>query len=258
MNKFGPGGAALDDEKSFIRAILADPDDERILMIFADWLEERGDPRGEYLRIRAALAAPPKSRPPRRRELQDRLQALQAIIVPGWLPLLNREGSREKDRLLIIGEKGWWVRSVQDIRQRLAKAGKKKAFFLELIWNPDGESAFKVYVCGDRACVSVFNLDQEESERSLNPAYQGPARATHTFPSEDGEPTDIHCCWTIPREDALLAMEYHFTYFGDENDHYEFAPWVTWEEYPDCPLGRMPNRFRRYKRRAEADDGDGA
>jgi uncharacterized protein (TIGR02996 family) len=36
---------------SFLRWIQADPIDEAKLLIYADWLEERGDPRGEFLRL---------------------------------------------------------------------------------------------------------------------------------------------------------------------------------------------------------------
>jgi uncharacterized protein (TIGR02996 family) len=42
-------------EYAFVRAILAAPHDAAPRLMYADWLEERGDPRGEYLRLRHAL-----------------------------------------------------------------------------------------------------------------------------------------------------------------------------------------------------------
>jgi uncharacterized protein (TIGR02996 family) len=45
------GGYAVDEEAGFIAAMLADPDDRTVLLVYADWLDERGDPRGEYLRV---------------------------------------------------------------------------------------------------------------------------------------------------------------------------------------------------------------
>src|SRR5687768_8789488 len=31
--------------------MLADPDDRTVLLVYADWLDEHSDPRGEYLRM---------------------------------------------------------------------------------------------------------------------------------------------------------------------------------------------------------------
>src|SRR5262245_56023697 len=41
---------------AFLQAILAQPDDDHLRLIYADWLEERGDPRGEFIRLQIALA----------------------------------------------------------------------------------------------------------------------------------------------------------------------------------------------------------
>ncbi len=37
-------------DEAFLRAILAYPEDDTPRLIYADWLEERGDPRAELLR----------------------------------------------------------------------------------------------------------------------------------------------------------------------------------------------------------------
>lgn len=49
------------DERPFVQAILEEPDDEGARLIFADWLEERGDPLGEFLRNQCALATDERS-----------------------------------------------------------------------------------------------------------------------------------------------------------------------------------------------------
>jgi uncharacterized protein (TIGR02996 family) len=41
---------------AFLRDIKANPEDNTPRLILADWLEERGDPRGEYVRLDCALA----------------------------------------------------------------------------------------------------------------------------------------------------------------------------------------------------------
>src|SRR5262245_35872343 len=47
----------MHDESGFLRALLDDPDDRAARLIFADWLDERGDPRGAFLRLQTELAA---------------------------------------------------------------------------------------------------------------------------------------------------------------------------------------------------------
>lgn len=47
----------MSSEKSFLKAIHAAPDDDALRLVYADWLDERGDPRGEFIRIQVARAA---------------------------------------------------------------------------------------------------------------------------------------------------------------------------------------------------------
>jgi uncharacterized protein (TIGR02996 family) len=48
-------GTAAED--GLLAALLADPADDEARLVYADWLEERGDPRADYLRLSVALAA---------------------------------------------------------------------------------------------------------------------------------------------------------------------------------------------------------
>jgi uncharacterized protein (TIGR02996 family) len=41
----------MTEERAFLLAILERPDDDAPKLIYADWLEERGDPRAEFLRL---------------------------------------------------------------------------------------------------------------------------------------------------------------------------------------------------------------
>jgi uncharacterized protein (TIGR02996 family) len=75
----------MTEEGAFIRAILAAPDDAALRLVYADWLEERGDPRGEYLRCQCQrVGLPPKNR--RHAALRARQEELRrqhaAVIVP--------------------------------------------------------------------------------------------------------------------------------------------------------------------------------
>jgi uncharacterized protein (TIGR02996 family) len=43
------------DERAFLRAVCDRPDDDLPRLIFADYLDERGDPRGEFIRVQCEL-----------------------------------------------------------------------------------------------------------------------------------------------------------------------------------------------------------
>lgn len=41
----------MHDEQAFLQAMQENPEDNTLRLVFADWLEERGDPRGELIRL---------------------------------------------------------------------------------------------------------------------------------------------------------------------------------------------------------------
>ena len=60
--------APMSDDRAFLDALRADPADNARWLVYADWLDDRGDPRGEYIRLVHALAAHPD--PDRRRQAE--------------------------------------------------------------------------------------------------------------------------------------------------------------------------------------------
>jgi uncharacterized protein (TIGR02996 family) len=80
----------MSEEDALVRAILAAPDDAAPRLVYADWLEERGDPRGEYLRCQCERAGLPPAHP-RNAALRARQEELRrqhpAVILP-WLARL--------------------------------------------------------------------------------------------------------------------------------------------------------------------------
>lgn len=76
-------------DEPFLRAIAADPDDDVPRLIYADWLEERGDPRSEFIRLQCELAQlPAHQRPP---NLTARESELQSRYSRGWDTALRGE-----------------------------------------------------------------------------------------------------------------------------------------------------------------------
>ncbi len=71
------------DAEAFLQRIRAYPDDDAQRLIFADWLDEEGDPRGRFIRVQLALAELPPDAPARRK-LQVEERDLLAAHREAW------------------------------------------------------------------------------------------------------------------------------------------------------------------------------
>ncbi len=79
-------------EEAFLQAIREAPDDDAPRLLYADWLEERGDPRGEFIRVQCARACLP-ARDPRDRPLRGRAWELLEANWDAWVrPLRDLVG----------------------------------------------------------------------------------------------------------------------------------------------------------------------
>jgi len=90
----------MHQEESFLRAVLASPRDLASRLVYADWLEERGDPRSEYLRLwvaRENLDDPDEFPAPAR----QRLAELQEGLDADWTTLIALDWERLYQRLKI-------------------------------------------------------------------------------------------------------------------------------------------------------------
>jgi len=87
----------MNEEDSFLRMMLADPEDLSVRQVYADWLEERGDSRAEFLRLDTlgSQGTDPK--------LQNQVKQLGTRLDPKWLAFVNtlgrpvRIGARHRD-----------------------------------------------------------------------------------------------------------------------------------------------------------------
>jgi uncharacterized protein (TIGR02996 family) len=73
------------EEQTFLSAIMVNPDDQTAKLVYADWLQERDDPRAEIVRLKVQVAA---------REgdwvaAQNRLAELEPTVPARWLLLLD-------------------------------------------------------------------------------------------------------------------------------------------------------------------------
>jgi uncharacterized protein (TIGR02996 family) len=82
-------GSTMSTDQGFRRALAVHPNDIQTRLVYADWLDDQSDPRGEFLRLEIELSmlAPDDVR---RWSIEERLRELQATFEPGWLAALDR------------------------------------------------------------------------------------------------------------------------------------------------------------------------
>jgi uncharacterized protein (TIGR02996 family) len=82
----------MSDEAAFLNAILASPQDDAPRLIYADWLDERGDElatrKADFLRVTCSLLTVPTG--PRRSLLLAGLRGRAAGLDPEWLAVVSR------------------------------------------------------------------------------------------------------------------------------------------------------------------------
>jgi uncharacterized protein (TIGR02996 family) len=77
------------EDIAFIRAIRENPEDDALRLVYADWLDEHGDPRGEFLRLQHSLADLRK-KDPRIADIRRRMEELRASLNIDWLACVDR------------------------------------------------------------------------------------------------------------------------------------------------------------------------
>src|SRR6516225_4375149 len=125
--------SAVHEDDPFIRAILADPENDAHRLIYADWLEERGDARGEYLRLECHLATLSQD-DPQLDPLLIQFRELHSQIDPAWRAAVARS-KVERCRLFAFRCPKRWdkLRPTKDSAVRVCTACRKEVFYCESI-----------------------------------------------------------------------------------------------------------------------------
>jgi uncharacterized protein (TIGR02996 family) len=79
----------MSDEQAFLEHLASDPYDDVTRSVYADWLDEQGDSRGEYLRLEMELAGLGDD-DPRQAEMEARCRSLRAGLSSEWLDLAGK------------------------------------------------------------------------------------------------------------------------------------------------------------------------
>jgi uncharacterized protein (TIGR02996 family) len=75
---------------AFLETIRQNPDDDGPRLVYADWLEERGDPLGEFIRVQCELARVERDELHEVQNLQERQEQLLTSHRTEWLASLAR------------------------------------------------------------------------------------------------------------------------------------------------------------------------
>src|SRR5262245_37070957 len=81
--------AFTDDDKAFLRAILANPAELTAWLVYADWLDEHDDPRAEFIRLEVRRTQLRKTNP-EWSIVESRLQELRTTLDPAWVSIFDR------------------------------------------------------------------------------------------------------------------------------------------------------------------------
>ena len=81
----------MNEENAFLGSMLVSPDDEALRLVYADWLEERGDIRAEYLRLDLEIERQ-KSQGRVALQLKQRLAEIELGVDRAWLSFVTSLG----------------------------------------------------------------------------------------------------------------------------------------------------------------------
>jgi uncharacterized protein (TIGR02996 family) len=161
----------MSDDRSagFLKDILANPDDDTPRLVFADWLDENGDPeRAEFLRVQCRLARLPE-RDPGRKALEQRSGELLNGYQDVPLPRPRRKQTHQR----VYNQERWktplppWVNSSTFRRGFSATAFIDDANLLQFLTHPE-ELWRHTPVEGLRVSVSGIENDRPQIEQLLS------------------------------------------------------------------------------------------
>lgn len=170
------------DEEALLEEIARDPDDERAYLVYADWLQARGDPRGELISIQQALRG--GNQDPERAHQQ---RILQDDFLRGREPHFL-EGLLERTENQVVPA-GWRFGFIERVLFQLRPGGpsleaclevffalKSARFVRDLLVMGDGADALFPWLAGTGAWKHARSLEV----RSNQPFEHLPALADAT------------------------------------------------------------------------------
>ncbi|MCI0461264.1 MAG: TIGR02996 domain-containing protein [Gemmataceae bacterium] len=162
------------DHDALLAAVWAEPEDDGPRLVYADWLEENGQPeRGEFIRVQCELARPGLTAR-RRLQLGAREQQLLTAHRAQWLGRLRRSPLPWVFHRGFVGRLG-----SRGVFQRGPDRWKDETFCHYVRFFPDGS-----VLCG---YVSPAPQTLRAVEREVRAGREGVSRGTYTLAVESGQ-----------------------------------------------------------------------
>jgi uncharacterized protein (TIGR02996 family) len=118
------------EDKAFLSAILDQPADTTARLVYADWLDDRDDPRGTYLRVELELQALPDPDAAPAGALRERLADLKHQIDPYWLACFDRPRIEGCERFEFVCPRKWeQLRTTDDADVRYCEGCRRNVYF---------------------------------------------------------------------------------------------------------------------------------
>jgi uncharacterized protein (TIGR02996 family) len=141
---------------AFLRAILDNPDDDSVRLVYADWLEERGGVRAEFIRVQVELARG-SGDARRRRQLRRRDRELLEQHHREWAgPLLAGLVEEAYPELRVLGGRLIWNR--ERVWKWMFRRGLVEAVALEALQFLDSADAlFRAHPLREARLVGAWS-----------------------------------------------------------------------------------------------------
>jgi uncharacterized protein (TIGR02996 family) len=147
--------------EQFLAAIQAAPDDDGPRLVYADWLQKRGDVRGEFIAIQCTLAAMAEDPDDdARSDLQARQWQLFDAHAQEWLAELGLEGEEGVLRRGFVEEVNVSSSRLQAVHEQLGRLAVVRALWI--FSRPDGSPLGNAY------CRELFSWPWLSLLRELN------------------------------------------------------------------------------------------
>ena len=225
----------MNEDAAFVRAIREQPDDETARLVYADWLDDRSDPRAEYLRAEAAWATLPTA-DEQSRPLFRRVSQLAAALDPEWFAAVSRLGHFARqawERVGLVWQPHSHERTTEPVREWLTAKRELENAFSRFVG--PGATARRFCVPADYLAFMTTVGGDWARHHEWYELYSA-ARAARTtdnlgdtFADESAEHLEM---WTAvaargDKHDFFLCCDLENSRFGEVAEGEDYHPWMN-------------------------------